>query len=76
MPLYDYRCEVCGRTFEAFHKIAERTHERCCNKIATVLVSCTSKPICYDYFDNALDCHITGPKQRAKLMKKGDLADA
>ncbi|MFA0732642.1 MAG: hypothetical protein LKKZDAJK_000331 [Candidatus Fervidibacter sp.] len=29
MPVYDYRCDGCGHTFEVFHGVDERPEVRC-----------------------------------------------
>jgi putative FmdB family regulatory protein len=29
MPVYDYRCDRCGMTFEVFHGVDERPEVRC-----------------------------------------------
>lgn len=29
MPVYDYRCNSCGHTFEVFHGVDERPEVRC-----------------------------------------------
>jgi putative FmdB family regulatory protein len=30
MPLYEYRCETCGRTFEKFRRMSEADHDLKC----------------------------------------------
>ncbi|MCS7263808.1 MAG: hypothetical protein NZ805_03125 [Armatimonadetes bacterium] len=29
MPVYDYRCDACGYTFEVFHSVDERPDVKC-----------------------------------------------
>jgi putative FmdB family regulatory protein len=40
MPTYVYHCNICGKSWEAFHTIAERKTEKCCGKEATIVPSC------------------------------------
>ncbi len=44
MPVYDYRCEKCGRQFEVEQKITENPKKRCpkCGGKVTRLISNTS----------------------------------
>ncbi len=41
MPTYDYRCETCGHTFEAFQKISDNPLEVCpsCGRKVKRLIS-------------------------------------
>jgi len=40
MPMYDYKCNGCGATFEAFNRIDERHEQRCsCGEQAKIAFS-------------------------------------
>ena len=76
MPTYCYKCEGCGREFEAFHHIDERNEEVCCGQGATIQIPLQiCKPIIKEYFSENLNCQITGPRQKQRLLKEKNLAE-
>ena len=77
MPLYDYECVHCNNEWENYNPIAERELEECrnCGQTAKLLISLTAKPIILEGFDEHLDAYVTGPKQRARIMREKNLAE-
>jgi len=76
MPLYNYKCEKCGKSWEEYKTICERNDVSCCGETAEKIIAPTAKPIVYEFYSTSLDAHITGPAQRKKLMKERNLEDA
>lgn len=78
MPMYDYECKECNKDWINFHVVDERGDEKCpcCKGEAIRLISSGPKPVVYNYYCDGIGAQITGPEQRAKLMKKKGLADA
>jgi len=76
MPVYQYKCKKCPREWEAFHKVSQRKSEKCCGKGAEIVIAPASKPVVCEYFSEAMNVRITGPRQRAEHMKKNNLAFA
>lgn len=76
MPIYSYECKICGEKWEGFRKMNDRHNEKCfCGAQAAVVMSLTAKPVVYDYYSEGLGCHITGKKQKSKIMKKKGLEE-
>ncbi len=73
MPVYEYRCGVCGETFEKFRRVDERHEVECCGQKADMLISAVSRPVILDYYNESIDKRITGPKQRDRLYKELDV---
>ena len=80
MPLYDYECPKCEGKSEVYLclKDAENTPVICSNCLEDMkrIISTSSKPIIYNYECVGIGEHITGPAQRARLMKEKGLSDA
>lgn len=75
MPLYEYKC--CGQTWDAFHEVPYRDCEVCdtCGKTAKRIFAPPSKPVVMEYYSEALDSKITGPKQKSRLMKERNVSE-
>jgi putative FmdB family regulatory protein len=77
MPLYDYSCKKCNRTWEASHKIEQRKDEYCCDLTADLVISATrTRPIILEGYNQGIGEYITGPKQKKQMMKKHNLEEA
>jgi putative FmdB family regulatory protein len=71
VPLYEYKCKKCGWQFELYKAISERDNVECCGQKAKRLISKSQgKPVIKGYFSENLNAHITGPKQRERIMKE------
>jgi len=73
MPVYEYECYK-GHRFEEWNTIDNRHNQTCpkCGMLSKLLVSCPAfkKPSNYEYYDEHLDTHITGPAHRERVMKE------
>lgn len=67
MPIYEYRCESCGREWEAFHAIAHRDSETCCDTPSFRKVSLPAENRWLNYFSPELGCEITSPGHRRQV---------
>ena len=80
MPLYDYECPKCKEKSEVYLclKDVENTQIVCsiCMEDMTRKITTSAKPTIYNYECVGIGEHITGPAQRAKLMKEKGLSDA
>jgi len=76
MPIYKYECQKCRTQWDEVHTVDERMNEEHCGVTAIRLISPTAKPQVYNYYCEGIGAQITGPAQRAKLMKQKGLADA
>jgi putative FmdB family regulatory protein len=76
MPLYEYKCP-CGRLWEARHTIDERDDEICpvCFQQPVRVLSLPGKPVVYEYYSENLGAVVTGPKQKAQLIKERNLTE-
>jgi len=75
MPLYDYGCNVCGRRWTDYRRVADRDNMTCCAKQADRYLSVTSKPVVYEYYSENLGTQITSPKQKQRVMKEQGVCD-
>lgn len=75
MPVYPYRCEICGRQWEALHHVDDRHKEMCCMIMATRLIATSAKPIVLDYFSENLDTYITGPAHKRRVLQQKGLEE-
>ena len=58
MPLYDCKCDNCGREFEVFKKIVDITNIKCeCGGNARTLITCVKSK---DWFTPHYNEHFTG----------------
>ncbi len=74
-PIYDYYCE-CGNEWEAFHSIEDRLNEICaCGKKASRKLTLSSRPVVYEYFSENLNAHITGPKQKQRILREKNISE-
>jgi len=57
MPLYEVKCNECGKEFEAFAKIADRQQIKCvhCNGHTTILISAPHRDSRYPFWHEHLD---------------------
>lgn len=69
-PIYQYQCVTCGEKFEEFRHIEDRGNAEHCGEKAKLLISSTGRPVVYEYFSENLGSYVTGPAQRARLMKE------
>jgi putative FmdB family regulatory protein len=76
MPIYTYYCTNCKRKWEAFHPIVERNNEFCCGERAVKKIDTLSKPVIHEYYSENLNARITGPKQKARIMKEKGVEQA
>lgn len=75
MPIYEYKCEKCGKEFEEFHVVSERHLSFCCGQEAKRLIpKSQAKPVVLEYYSEASDTYFTGPKQRDRILKEKNLA--
>jgi putative FmdB family regulatory protein len=77
VPTYQYKCS-CGNDYEAWHHIKDRDNEVCpdCGFKPERVWVMTSKPVVYEYYSESLDCMITGPEQKKRLMKEKGVVEA
>lgn len=76
MPRYDYECNDCQHTFEAFNVIDERSTQKCakCGGQARVIITEAPSTVCYGQ-DECSTKHgpegvtFTGPRDRARWLK-------
>ncbi len=75
-PIYEYRC-ACGKHYEAYHSVDLRDYEVCsnCGTKPERVLSFDAKPIVYEYFSENLNAQITGPKQKAQLLKEKNMSE-
>jgi putative FmdB family regulatory protein len=74
--IYEYKCNVCGEKFEAWAEVEKRHEMRHCGQTAKKLISKSqSKPVVMEYFSENLDAQITGPRQKARVMKEKDVSE-
>ena len=77
MPLYDYNCKKCSKTWEASHSIEQRKDEYCCKLVADLVITGTkSRPVILEGYNQGIGEYITGPAQRRQMMKKHNLEEA
>lgn len=76
MPLYEYHCS-CGNHWEAHRSVDYRDMEACsdCLRKPQRVFSMNAKPVVYEYYSENLDARITGPKQKARLLKEKNLSE-
>jgi len=76
MPMYDFECAVCGRTFESFAHVDGRYDIVCpyCGGQANVVILSTPA-VHFDidpYYDKGLGCVVKSrADKRAKMREKG-----
>lgn len=77
MPNYTYRCFKCQRSWEQVHVISDRKSEKCpaCGVEAQIIITASSYPVVYEYYDDGLGVQVTGTKQRRQIMKNLNLED-
>jgi len=79
MPMYDFECIGCGKTFEAFKKIEDKDTQKCfvCGEETKTLISCTYDPanFCFEKYDEGLDRMVTGPQHRKTIMMELQLQE-
>jgi len=77
-PLYEYECDYCGKGWEAFRSVEFRDRESCshCGGAPKRVLSFNSKPVVQEYFSESLNAVITGPKQKARLLREKNLSEA
>ena len=77
MPIYEYKCEFCGKTWEDFRKISERYKSDCiCGQKATLKIGNISRPVILEYYSENLCTRITGPKQKRDIMRQKGVEEA
>lgn len=76
MPLYEYKCS-CGNLWEARHSVDFRNEEVCpdCGFRPQRVYSFNNKPVVHEYFSENLNARVTGPKQKARLLKEKNLTE-
>lgn len=76
MPIYEYKCAICGEEFEAFHWIADRQKQMHCGEKALLLISKSQgRPVVKEYYSENLDARITGPRQKERIMKERNVSE-
>ena len=72
MPLYDYHCEICGKTVECYVKTSEFNPKAviCCNR---PMERCFPIPALkkefFTYFDKGLGQYVSSNREREEVMK-------
>lgn len=76
MPLYEYKCP-CGKLWEARHTVDDRDGETCesCGNKPVRVFSAPARPVVYEYYSENLNAVVTGPKQKARLLREKNLTE-
>ena len=76
MPIYQYSCSKCDKTWDAAHSIAERRSEQCqCGDYAHIDIMPPSIHVVKPYFDTGLGMRINGGRERRAVMKERNLQE-
>lgn len=72
MPIYNYHCPSCDKSWESFNHIDDRRKEKCaqCGSDAAIKPSTSARTMIYPYYSEQLNSMVTSPKQREKLAKE------
>lgn len=78
MPLYNYKCSVCKSEFEAFNSVANRhsSYHDGCGGVGEKVISLIARPVIMEYYSESLGAHITGPKQKQRVMREKGVSEA
>jgi len=76
MPLYNYHCDNCGSDVVRFNTVENREHMTCdCGSPMRKLLSHIAKAVVYEYWSENLNAHVTGPKQKQRLMRERNVKE-
>lgn len=78
MPLYDFRCEKCGKKSEIFMRMAEYTRARCCEQEMQRVYSYAVVPDLKPYVDQNLSekpVYVRSKKHRQELMRNAGVSE-
>ena len=73
MPLYDYKCDSCGKEWEEYAAVVDKDVIKCssCMGQAHTLITINSIPnVFMEQYDEGLEAMVTGPGHRQTLMKE------
>lgn len=76
MPMYEYACS-CGNNYDAHHSVDTRDDEVCpdCGFKPERVFSVVGRPVVYEYFSESLNERVTGPRQKARLLREKNLSE-
>lgn len=78
MPLYEYRCQPCGHTFEGHAPMAESDKPRPCPRCATLAPKIPSRfnsPLCTGFAGTEMESERYGFDKREVDVARRELAD-
>ena len=71
MPMYQYRCDKCGKELEEFHKVDDRYEQKCpaCGEKMQIVIQPTTFHIFEPFWHPNLDKKPVFVKSRAHLKE-------
>jgi len=76
MPIYPYKCEVCGHEFEEIRSVNGRGDVNHCGVQSRRLIPDRfGRPQITEYYSEQLGAMVTGAKQKAQLLKSKGLEE-
>ena len=79
MPIYTYKCVVCGQRWEQFNHVSDCYDGECCDTKAQKILDKKSMGKMtlqvYNYWCHGSGTRITGPEQRRRIMKEKGLEE-
>jgi putative FmdB family regulatory protein len=76
MPVYEFKCEVCGKAFSKFQSMREEHKAECCNKQSRRIFTPTAFTDVYTgKYEPALRQYVGTKTERRRLMKEKNLID-
>lgn len=81
MPIYEYRCNVCGNSQDAFRSVADRDilpvccHEEAQRQLSAPMIGISAKPF-QSYKCPVTDKIVDSERQRRNIMAEHRLIDA
>ena len=76
MPLYEFKCEQCGKAFTKLQSMKQEHTAECCNRPSRRIFSATAFTDVYTgKYEPALRQYVGTKTERRRLMKEKNLID-
>jgi putative FmdB family regulatory protein len=78
MPNYDFECNKCAAQEERFVSLGKTNRQKCynCGGAMRIVIKQSAPPIFHEYFSENLGCMVTGPRQKARILKEKGLSES
>ena len=78
MPIYEYRCDLCGEVTDAYRSVADRDQAPeclCGGKTQKIISRSRVHGDFAPYYDENLETHIKSKQHRKKVMKEQGVSE-